>query len=209
MPSPHARHVRQYRSNLRRHYARATPADIAEGLAWYPTAVAGSAKWAEWFGVNERTVACVIAAISPQCDWTSNLRIAFEVLSGQTLVTGGALRSNVAKARRILADKATSLDSYFKSGPKVTAFARNLSGDSDAVTIDTHAIQAALNDPTVYKGLHASAYEVIAGCYRDVARELGVKPCDFQAIIWCAWKRRYPRHKKNSIRRARLERMAA
>lgn len=199
--SPHYAKRAQYRRNLRRLYARATDADRREGLAWYPTAVAACQTWSQGLSVPAETIACVIAAISPQCDWSSNLRIAFELLSGQTLVTGGALRANVDKARRILRDRHTSVYPVFKVAPKVASFAENLKGYAGAVTVDTHAVQAAMNAPTVFRSIHPGAYAIFAGLYADVATELGLRPCDFQAIIWCVWKRKYPRERKRALQR--------
>jgi hypothetical protein len=191
------------RRNLRRLYSRCTPEDKREGLAWYPTAVAGCLTWSRGFNVDARTIACTIAAISPQCDWTSNLRIAFELLSGQSVVSGGAIRANVEKARRILADRAVSLAPYFKNGPKINAFAANLSGDASRVTVDVHAVQAALNDPLFNKPVNPAGYPVVAGVYREVAESFGVRPCDFQATIWCHWKRVHPTSRKKQLLAAR------
>lgn len=206
MHSKHAAHAARYRRNLRRLYARATPADIREGLAWYPTAQAGCLTWSRAFGVDARTIACVIAAISPQCEWTSNLRIAFELLSGRTTVTGGALRANVHKARRILADRATTIDGYFKDAPKVAPFAACLSG-VHGVVIDGHAAQAAMNVPgRTFAVRPGVMYRTFVDCYTDVARSLNLRPCDFQAIIWCAWKRRYSPARKRALIRARKDR---
>lgn len=207
MSSPHLLQTSRYRRNLRKLYARATDGDKREGLTWYPSASAGCAAWAKTFDVDARTVACVIAAISPQCDWTSNLRIAFELLSGQTTVTGGALRANVLKARAVLTDRALSLDGYFKEGPKVRAFALNLQGNPWPITIDTHAVQALMNDSVYRKSFHPAAYAIFADCYRDVALALDVRPCDFQAIIWCAWKRRHTTSDKKRLL-AKLRRAA-
>lgn len=206
MPSPQLAHAARYRRNLRKLYAQATMADVREGMAWYPAAFAGCQAWANTFNVDARTIACVIATISPQCDWTSNLRIAFEMLSGQSIVTGGALRANVAKARRVLQDGATSLDGYFKQGPKVKAFSHNLQGNPWPIVVDSHAVQALKNEPLFTKSFHPAAYAVFADCYRDVALSVNVRPCDFQAIIWCAWKRRHStaskRRKLAQLRRA-------
>jgi hypothetical protein len=201
--SVYRRNAWRYKRNLLKLYARATDADKREGLAWYPTATNGARVWSATFDVDARTVASVIAAISPQCDWTSNLRIALELLSGQTLVTGGALPCNVRTARRILSDRALAPDAYFKSAPKVCAFAQNLSGNGARVTIDTHAVQAAVNDPLWRKSLHAPQYQVFADVYADVARELNIRPCDFQAVIWCTWKRIHPTTSKQRMLRER------
>lgn len=194
--SVYLRNAWRYRRNLRKLYASTTDADKREGLAWYPTAQAGCEVWAQAFGVSSYTVACVIAAISPQCDWTTNLRIAFELLSGQVVVSGGALRANVYKARRILQTGAESVYPTFKNAPKVEAFSYNLAGQHSVlawqtVTVDTHAIQAAVNNPLWRRTVHPYAYRIFADVYASVARELNLRPCDFQAIIWCAWKRRH------------------
>jgi hypothetical protein len=206
MPRPKSQYYplrARMRRNLRKLYARCTPEDKREGLAWYPTAVAGCLTWSKGLGVDARTIACTIAAISPQCDWTTNLRIAFELLSGQTTVSGGAIRTNVWKARQILVDRALSLSPYFKNGPKITAFAANLAGDASRVTIDVHAVQAALNNPLYSKPVNPAGYSVIADIYREVAAESGIRPCDFQAIIWCHWKRVHPTSRKKSLLAAR------
>lgn len=200
MRSTHAQHASHYRRNLRALYRRASEADKRDGIAWYRTAESGCRMWANHFGLDVRTVACVIAAISPQCDWQENIRLAFDMLSDRP-VYGKALRVNLFKARRILVDRAIAMNPYFKAGPKVCAFAANLSGNGDAVTIDTHGIQAAMNHPTTTKSIHPSSYRVFAECYATVAREFGLRPCDFQATIWCVWKRRYsPARKRQIIR---------
>jgi hypothetical protein len=82
----------------------------------------------------------------------------------------------------------------------VNAFARNLQGDGSAVTVDTHATQAALNDVTVTIGLTAARYAVFADAYRAAAMHAGLRPCDFQAVVWHIWKRKYPRGLKNKLR---------
>lgn len=210
MRSVYRRNAWRYARNLRKLYAQATPADIMQGSTWYPVAMDGCHAWGERFNVEPETVACVIAAISPQCDWTSNLRIALEVLSGQALVTGGALRANVAKARAIYRDRATSLVGYFKDGPKVTAFSRNLLCDGAHVTIDAHAVQAAMNNPLWSKSLRTPQYRVFADVYSDVARELGIPVYQFQAIIWCTWKHKHTTSdKKRMLARRRAEERAS
>lgn len=210
MRSIYSRNAWRYARNLRKLYTLATPTDLREGLAWYPAAANGAVIWGAQFNVSAATVASVIAAISPQCDWTSNLRCAFEVLAGQSLVTGGALPVNVAKARAILAARALSPNTHFKSAPKVSAFAANLSGNGERVTIDTHAVQAALNDPLWRKSLHAPQYRIFADVYALVAREVELRPCDFQAVIWCAWKRCHTTSdKKRYLARARAQRSIA
>lgn len=196
------RHRNRYRmrANLCRLYKSATPADIAAGSAWYPSARRIIAEWSVSYGFTIPTTACVVAALSPQCDWARNLVIADDMLAGRP-PSIGALRSNVDKAAAILRDCATSVDGYFKSAPKVNAFARNLAGCNETVTVDTHALQAALFDVKVTLGLKAAYYGVFSQAYQDAARACGLQPAEFQAIIWHTWKRRYPPERKRQHRR--------
>ncbi|MGH8596893.1 MAG: DUF7178 family protein [Gammaproteobacteria bacterium] len=188
--------------NLLTVYSQAINADITAGLTWYPSAVSGVHAWASVFALPPATVACVIAAISPQCNWADNLRIALALLQGRLVGNGGgALMTNIGKAERVLTDRATDLAPYFKSGPKVTSFARNLQGIGTAVTVDTHAAQAALGDVRSTVSLKQTPYDIFADCYRDAALQTNLRPCDFQAIVWHIWKRQYPRTRKIGMRR--------
>lgn len=186
-------------------YSRATAEETARGNAWYPTAARGCEVWSQAHGIDARTVASVIAALSPQCEWTMNLRHALNMLSGDNLPIAGPsqpLQANVRKARAILLDGALSPDAYFIEGFKVKAFARNLQGDANAVTVDTHAGQIALADVTATPSLsHLSTYGPFADAYRKAARVAGVAPSAMQAITWLTWKRLYAPGIKRAMRR--------
>lgn len=201
-------HHRTMTANLRRLYRRATPEDVAQGSAWYPNARKIVAEWSTHYGYPVETVACVIAAISPQCPWERNLIIADDVLAGRA-PSIGAIRLNVVKAQRLrdetgstlLAHADERMARHFPGGPKVTCFAANLAGDSSLVTVDTHAAQAAIGDPIVFPQLRWNRYALIAHAYIDVAHSVGLTPADFQAILWVTWKRIYPAANKRSIQR--------
>lgn len=199
--SPYAARRAELTANLIAVFAQATPDDISRGVAWYPAAEAGCRAWADVFALPAETVACVIAACSPQCAWDANLRVALAVLQGES-VPHGALPANVRKARKALRKRLTVLDDIMPQGPKVQNFARNLAGDADAVTVDTHAFQAALNDVTTQAIPRPGNYGIIADCYRAAARQVGLRPCDFQAVIWVVWKRLYPWTAKQQLRRS-------
>ena len=187
--------------NLLRLYQERTEADEALGIAWYPKAHKLVCEWSDVYGYSIATVACVIAAISPQCDWERNLIIADEVLAGYGVSTSGAIRSNVAKAERIRDDRSHDMRHYFSYGPKVYSFACNLAGDYSVVTVDTHALQAALaNVQATYK-LKWGPYAVFAECYANAAKVVGLEPATFQAILWHTWKRKYPPSAKRSKRK--------
>jgi hypothetical protein len=203
--------------NLRRGYRAVTDSDRELGLAWYPEAQRITREWASHYRYSVETVACIIAAISPQVEWTRNLVIADDVLARRMPSVGGVIHTNLRKAEALRDSDYRSdlrdndgallwgLDlrmlEQFKAGPKVLNFARNLSGNMDAITIDTHAFQCALNDPLSTQIPRATIYPHIAECYRRVADEVGLAPAIFQAILWHYWKRLYPRVWKQQNRR--------
>lgn len=186
--------------NLLRVYKRRTIADSTAGATWYPNAHKIVCEWADTYGYSIATVAAVIAAISPQCEWNRNLVIADDLLAGRPPSIGGALQSNIRKARIIRDNRLSDTREVFAHGPKVYHFARNLAGDSSVVTVDTHAVQAALDNVLSTVTLRWTPYLVFADCYARAAERVKVAPADFQAIIWHIWKREHPTRAKIATR---------
>jgi len=192
--------------NLNDIYRNALAVDVTLGEVWYPNARRIVSEWSDTYRFSETTVACVIAAISPQVPWTRNLIIADDILAGRP-PSIGAIRANVAKAVRIRDSYRNGLTPietmrhFMPFGPKVAHFAENLSGNDALVTVDTHAMQAALDDVTATYTLGWTPYLVFAGAYTLAARQVNRSPAEFQAIIWHAWKRRYPPEVKRNHRR--------
>ncbi len=182
-------------------YAKAEPAEITAGVGWYPNANAIVREWAGHYRYTVDTTAGVVAALSPQLEWERNLIIADDVLAGRNPSIGGVLHSNLRKAEIIRdsdwkSSKATigaRMLEIFPGGPKVNNFACNLAGDLSYVTVDTHAAQAGLNDPLAVVRLAWTQYRIFAACYTRAAEKAGRTPAEFQAIVWCVWKRLYPR----------------
>lgn len=185
------------RQRIAQAYRQRSPHDTHRGRHWYPAARRLVSRWARRYQLPRETVACVIAAISPQCDWPTNKRLARAILNGRDPASlSGALRVNLRKAWGIRATRAglDTLARWFPTGSKVQAFARNLAGDDhQAITIDRHAASAAYGRPMYTLSLHPARYRVIAEAYRTVARELGVPPAQLQAIIWVSWRRKHGR----------------
>ena len=208
MPCQFHAHIPELADNLTRLFSRATSADINDGEAWYPNARRIVREWATAYAYHDATVSCVIAAISPQIDWPRNLIIADDVLAGRPPSIGGCIRLNITKAQR-LRDDTTMLTcsvgvrmmTVFPYGPKVTSFAMNLDGDETAVTVDGHAMQAALNDVKADYRLGWKPYMCFASAYELAAKRAGVSTPTFQAIIWHTWKRLYPRMRKHQLRK--------
>jgi hypothetical protein len=193
------RQIPKLASNLVALYATALPVDKVLGEQWYPKARAIVSQWAEHYGQSVETVACVVAALSPQNNWPTNLIQADDILANRPVSIGG-IRANIDKAERILRDRAIRTIEYFPQGPKVASFAINLSGDDTAVTVDTHAMQAALANVQSTYTLKWQPYICFATAYEIAANRVGRLSAEFQAIIWHTWKRVHPPQAKRNAR---------
>lgn len=172
-------------SNIIAAYVAASPADLHEGLSWYGRA---RALASELSPENPARAAGVIAAMSPLLSWPQNELRAREVF--ETGTTRGLSR-NVSKAERIYngEDPLNVL-----SGPKVLSFFHNIMGTGeDAVTVDRHAIDAAvgrtLSNNERAALVSGKRYKNLAVMYRDAASLIGVKSSDMQAVVWVYWRR--------------------
>jgi hypothetical protein len=168
----------EYAARIIATYRRATPDQLCHGRQWYPVARELACLIGQG---NVRTGAGVLAALSSNTAWYLNIRYATQLAAGETVRT---LRRNLDQARAILdgADYAGVL-----SGPKVLAFAANIAGDEDEVTVDRHAVRVALGED--YSGKMSGPawrkrYEIIADAYRKAAAELGESPATVQAVCW-------------------------
>lgn len=204
--SPLEAHRASFVRNLLALYHNASTQARADGASWYPDARRIVNEWSATYELSRERVASVVAALSPQCEWSRNLIIADDILAERAVSVGGALHVNIGKARTLRQAQRTYLaptdDAFadmlllFPCGPKVNCFARNLAGDDTIVTVDTHAIQAAFDDVRVTINPKWTPYRIIAECYAVAAREVAIPPATFQAIIWHAWKETHSRVSK-------------
>ena len=172
---------RLYRKNLRAWYEQATPDERADGLAWYPSARREVARIACDYRIPNRMVAHVIAALSPRNKWGRNLQDAeafvAAFLENRPMPSANTFKSNARSAWRVLHENAEA------TGPKVSSFAANLTGDDETVTVDTWAIRAATGGK-VDAVSNLGEYREVARAYQAVAHELGLTPASLQAIVW-------------------------
>lgn len=163
--------------------ASATPDDVAAGVEWYGRANGLAFKLAAQYGVTPRQAASVIAVLSPTNRWHRNVQDAEAMLAWHASGRIGDPPSvctygpNRVKAIRIMDGDLGAL-----SGPKVEAFAANILGDHEYVTLDIWACRAALgDDKATGPGRHR---QKIARAYRNAAARSGDTPAAFQAIVW-------------------------
>ena len=128
--------------------------------------------WAPWF-------ADCVAALSPLKTWTTNQTVAVLALSnwiGSASTTVEPLP--VLSARAVAAQFALRGEGV--SGPKLTAFARNLRGDYSIATIDRHMLDMVKAKPSeVLTCQHALAF---------AAQDHDLDAATAQAGLWGYWR---------------------
>ena len=192
-----------------RAFRASTPTERASGLGWYVTAwsaawtiaeaATGARAWARLTMAQRREravlVAGVIAALSPRCQWSTN--VAWTGALVRAAWSGAPVprvhtRTMRAQAWRIARGEAPL---SVLAGPKVRAFFANIVGDTDAVTVDVWAVRAARGDAPVLGAdgrlrwtdagrVSAREYAAYADVYPRAARRLGVTPREVQAAVW-------------------------
>lgn len=161
----------------------ATPAQRELGATWYPDAHAVAVELASAAGVSVEHTAAVLAHTSPKTRWSANVAQATALVLADKRLPG-ALRANVERARAALASD-DPLDTFGPTAPKTRNFARNILGDSDAVTIDVWATRIALGPDAGESTLkRRGVYDALADVYRTAAAKRGVEPSTMQATTW-------------------------
>ena len=184
------------RNRLLTHWAEATADDLAAGLAWYGRAEQAAQSLADDTSLSPRSAAGIIAALSPRNRWSVNVAQAAQVIiareNGEDCPRVSTTH-NRSLAWKIAhgADPADVL-----GGPKVRAFFANITGDHDAVTVDTWAYRAATGDfrphptkngPYMFAEIPApqgAEYDLVARAFRECAKIVGVTSREFQAAVW-------------------------
>jgi len=166
----------------------ATPEERDDGLSWYARAGEFCSVVAEECGFKTAAVAQCVAILSPQIDWDQNKRNA--VLLATTLDENIKIFASKAQKNKALA----ALLGEYELGPesrKTYSFAENISNPASLrVTVDRHAIQAALNNPDVIDlKITEKRYREVEAAYQAVAKKHGLLPYQVQAIVWVTYKR--------------------
>lgn len=169
---------------LIKRYKQATKAQHQGGLDWYFKANDICYKLAAKYNTTPMKVAGIIAALSPRNKWERNIQDAESVLKHGMKARCCTTHTFKQKAVDILAlpDCLPYAITYILKGPKITNFFWNIykPNDSKLVTLDSWAFRAAgLSDnPKVKERRECTK------AYLDVAKEVGLKPHQLQAIVW-------------------------
>src|SRR6187402_220908 len=177
-------------------FANATAADLADGIAWYDRAYRAAQ------GIlpsDPDRAAGVIAALSPRCQWKTNVAWAAALIEAAESAATEPPPVHTTAMRKVawkIAQGVDPLDAL--NGPKTRRFYLNIVGDLTAVTVDVWAARIAEGDwrPHPTKGGEWAAsdkpapsgrrYDLIERAYREAADMLGMAPRDVQAATWVA-----------------------
>ena len=178
---------------ITRAYRAATPEHLAAGLGWYAEAHRVAC---DIDPMNPARAAGVLAALSPRCQWSTNVAWARAMVAcadaGLPCPPCGTM-DNRATAWRIaqgaepLAALGTlSRTGRVQSGMKVRSFFRNIMGDTDAVTCDVWAAKVATGSASETLVGSPVGYARLAEAFTRAASILGVTPREVQAATWVA-----------------------
>ena len=147
-----------------------------DGRNWYNDARREIEYVSRAEGWNSSYFAGILAATSPRCVVRRNIRLGLEWMHTRKLPKG-TMKSIVTAA--------TNFDATGKvSGPKVSAFYENLTGNDDCITWDTHMFMAFVGRQSMRVKELARAESIL----REVAVELDLTPAQCQAAIWAGWR---------------------
>jgi hypothetical protein len=177
---------------------RATPEELREGLAWYDDAMAFAELLSDTFGITKVMAAAIISALSPNNKWPRNKVDAWNLCEayakGLTLddFKVCTYNSNKVRAWKIRSGEIK----ITKDSRKTYAFALNV-GDRDesVVTLDKWMARAfsttslkPKDTPTTFTPKQYDRFETH---FVKVAKRLGYKPYELQAIVWVVMRNRW------------------
>lgn len=191
-----------YARNIRRTFERSTALEITYGVRWYDIAQNEARDLSRRYGIPLETAALVIAALSPNNNWTRNISDAEKVVDAwyKARRLSEADRRKAYEAVRVCTynrNKQTAFDILngkrsSLNGRKTASFARNILGCYEAVTVDVHAYSIANGVRLTAKTCGAipkRQYEAVSEAYRRTASDIGIDAPQLQAITWNAWRR--------------------
>ena len=172
-------------------FNQATADEIQQGKHWYADAHKQGIRLSKTYGISVYAACGIIAAVSPRLRWERNVEVAERIIQGREL-DGLGVRwyANVRKAKLILAG---NMPANILRGNKVRAFYDNLVQPerSLCVCIDghvwaiAHGKRISLEDvPPIGR----RAYNRLSVSYATVAKQLGLRPSQLQAVVWVVWR---------------------
>ncbi len=174
-------------------YDKTTREEKLQGRAWYKDAHQWCGLTGLSCGLPLQTVAAIVSILSPRNKWERNKKDAATLITAKLSKADFdsfsvcTFTSNKKRAWDLIDAGTFAPDIVFK-GPKTRAFYDNIvHRNSERVTVDTWAYRAARAVELRWRGaITPKVYKTIEQEYQKVAKYVGEKPMDLQAIIWIA-----------------------
>ena len=185
---------------------RAKPQDVAAGIAWYAEAYEECRLIAWQHNLPVYAVVGVVAALSPNNRWTTNITNARDLIDAfvndrdmdsVSVCTYSAMKR---KAWDILvtAVRPGEMKAHL-NGRKIVCFYENIMGE-DTCTIDGHARNIAYNERVNLTdnktSIGVKEYANLQEAYRQAAKRCTVngrkfKAYELQAVTWVTWRKQH------------------
>lgn len=189
-----------YRS-LHNWFAESTAQEREDGKLWYKEAQMFTKYVAEEYGIDSYRVAGVVSALSPNNKWERNKYDAITVIKAHLAgLSPNDIKVCTYNANKIKAFEILRGDTEITAkSPKTHSFAMNVGLNSpEHITIDKWHLRACVtlpNDGIVdcMESCTSVQYRRIEALTANVAKSLGYKGYELQAIIWVTIKRVWDR----------------
>ena len=200
---------------------RAKPQDVAHGIAWYAEAYEECRQIADEYGLPVYVVVGVVAALSPNNRWSTNVTNARDLVdafvNGRDMDTVSVCTyGNMKRKAWSILDRTaiqitdglyewTTDDETVKeikailNGRKIVCFYENIMGE-DTCTIDGHARNIAYNERVNLTdnktNIGVKEYANLQEAYRQAAKRCTVngrmfKAYELQAVTWVTWRKQH------------------
>tara|TARA_R110000824_G_scaffold336758_1_gene523286 strand:+ start:207 stop:866 length:660 start_codon:yes stop_codon:yes gene_type:complete len=204
--------IRTFVTNIVDVYAQASTSEKLEGAAWYKNAFEACRELGIKHNVPMTIVVGVVAALSPNNKWTSNMSNADALLTGYlrgdgveqvTVRTYHAMRQKAFNICALIPENGQECDVLALvetelRGQKIVSFFRNIMG-VPSCTIDGHARNIAYAERLGLSGskftLGKVEYKVLQDAYVQASAIISEREgfhmlaCVVQAVTWTVWRR--------------------
>ena len=185
---------------------RAKPQDVAQGIAWYAEAYEECRTMADKHDLPIHVVVGVVAALSPNNRWTTNVSNAADLIQAWrerrpmdsvSVCTYSAMKRKAWSILDIL--PCQDEVKVILNGRKIVCFYENIMGE-DTCTIDGHARNIAYNERVNLTdnktNIGVREYANLQEAYRQAAKRCTVngrkfKAYELQAVTWVTWRKQH------------------
>ena len=185
---------------------RAKPQDVAAGIAWYAEAYEECRLIAWQHNLPVYAVVGVVAALSPNNRWTTNITNARDLIeafvNGRDMDSVSVCTYSAMKRKAwdilVTAVRPGEMKAHL-NGRKIVCFYENIMGE-DTCTIDGHARNIAYNERVNLTdnktNIGVKEYANLQEAYRQAAKRCTVngrkfKAYELQAVTWVTWRKQH------------------